>query len=32
MGDDRTALTLSIVLTVVSLVAMGLIGRLGSKR
>ena len=32
MGDDRAALTLSIVLTVVSLVAMGLIARLGSKR
>jgi molybdate transport system permease protein len=32
MGDDRTALTLSIVLTVVSLVAMGCIARLGRKR
>jgi len=32
MGDDRTALTLSIVLTVVSLVAMVFIARLGRKR
>lgn len=32
MGDDRAALTLSIVLTAVSVVAMGLIARLGSRR
>jgi molybdate transport system permease protein len=32
MGDDRSALMLSIVLTAVSLVAMGLITRLGAKR
>ena len=32
LGDDRAALTLSILLTGVSLVAMGLIARLGSKR
>ena len=32
MGDDRAALILSIVLTAVSLVAMGLIARLGTRR
>ena len=31
-GDDRAALTISIVLTAVSLVAMALIARLGSRR
>jgi molybdate transport system permease protein len=32
MGDDRAALILSIILTAVSIVAMGLLARLGSRR